>query len=44
MQTITPSAAAPAKRWDTRRSEKQRRLAAVAHLCDGPVLRSDRIV
>jgi malonate decarboxylase alpha subunit len=34
----------PARRWDTRRSEKQRRLAAVAHLCDGPVLRSDRIV
>jgi malonate decarboxylase alpha subunit len=44
MQTITPSAAAPARRWDTRRSEKQRRLDAVAHLCDGPVLRSERIV
>jgi malonate decarboxylase alpha subunit len=44
MQTITPSAAAPARRWDTRRSEKRRRLAAVAHLCDGRVLRSERIV
>ena len=44
MPTPTPSAAAPAKRWDTRRGEKQRRLAAVAHLCDGPVLRADRIV
>ena len=32
------------RRWNTRRGEKQRRLAAVAHLCDGPVLRSDRIV
>jgi malonate decarboxylase alpha subunit len=44
MQATTPSAAAPARRWDTRRTEKQRRMDAVAHLCDGPVLRSDRIV
>ncbi|CAN7426761.1 malonate decarboxylase subunit alpha [Pseudoduganella sp. LjRoot289] len=44
MHPTTPSAAAPARRWDTRRTEKQRRLDAVAHLCDGPVLRSDRIV
>src|SRR5688500_18519406 len=36
--------AKPPRRWDTRRSEKQRRLAAVAHLCDGPVLRGDHIV
>jgi malonate decarboxylase alpha subunit len=32
------------RRWDTRRQEKQRRLAAVRHLADGPVLRSDRLV
>jgi malonate decarboxylase alpha subunit len=32
------------RRWDTRRCEKQRRLAAVSHLCDGPVLRSECIV
>ncbi|MRV73865.1 malonate decarboxylase subunit alpha [Duganella sp. FT92W] len=44
MLITPPPAAAPARRWDTRRTEKQRRLAAVAHLCDGPVLDSERIV
>ncbi|HJV00650.1 MAG TPA: malonate decarboxylase subunit alpha [Burkholderiaceae bacterium] len=44
MQTTPPPADVPGRRWDTRRSEKRRRLAAVAHLCDGPVLRADRIV
>ena len=32
------------RRWDTRRQEKRRRLDAVRHLADGPVLRSDRLV
>lgn len=46
MPTIPPSAstATPPRRWDTRRTEKQRRLAAVAHLCDGPVLDGERMV
>ena len=43
-QAAAEGARQPPRRWDTRRSEKQRRLAAVAHLCAGPVLRSDRIV
>ena len=34
----------PGRVWDTRRREKQRRIAAVAHLADGPVLRRDRMV
>ena len=38
------SDSAPQRRWDTRRTEKRRRLAAVAQWCDGPVLRSDRLV
>ncbi|MBY0240948.1 MAG: malonate decarboxylase subunit alpha [Burkholderiaceae bacterium] len=44
MPITPPPAAAPARRWDTRRTEKQRRLAAVAHLCDGSVLDSERLV
>ncbi|HTN67075.1 MAG TPA: malonate decarboxylase subunit alpha [Burkholderiaceae bacterium] len=32
------------KKWDTRRTEKQRRLHSVRHLADGPVLRSSDIV
>jgi malonate decarboxylase alpha subunit len=40
MESKTPAPRA----WDTRRKEKQRRLAAVRHLCDGPVLRADSIV
>jgi malonate decarboxylase alpha subunit len=40
MESKTPAPRA----WDTRRKEKQRRLQAVRHLCDGPVLRADRIV
>jgi malonate decarboxylase alpha subunit len=44
MPITPPPATAPARRWDTRRQEKQRRLAAVAHLSDGPVLDSGRIV
>src|SRR5438067_8114046 len=38
------STSEPARQWDTRRREKQRRVALVAHLADGPVLRSDRLV
>ncbi|MFP5392355.1 MAG: malonate decarboxylase subunit alpha [Gammaproteobacteria bacterium] len=34
----------PQRRWDTRRREKQRRMAAVSHLAEGPVLRADRLV
>jgi malonate decarboxylase alpha subunit len=34
----------PLRQWDTRRQEKQRRLHAVRHLADGPVLRPDRLV
>lgn len=34
----------PKRQWDQRRSEKQRRLALVQHLADGPVLRADSIV
>jgi malonate decarboxylase alpha subunit len=40
MESNTPAPRA----WDTRRKEKQRRLQAVRHLCEGPVLRTDRIV
>ncbi|QJE02130.1 malonate decarboxylase subunit alpha [Massilia forsythiae] len=36
-------AAAPARRWDTRRQEKRRRLDAVRHLADGAVLPADRL-
>ena len=32
------------RQWDTRRQEKQRRIAQVAHLADGPVLQSSRLV
>ena len=34
----------PKQQWDKRRREKQRRLALVEHLADGPVLRSESIV
>jgi malonate decarboxylase alpha subunit len=34
----------PDPRWSKRRTEKQRRLALVRHLADGPVLPSDAIV
>jgi malonate decarboxylase alpha subunit len=43
MQTRT-SPQAPKRQWNTRHLEKQRRLASVSHLCDGPVLRSEHIV
>jgi malonate decarboxylase alpha subunit len=32
------------RQWDTRRQEKQRRIQAVRHLADGPVLRPERLV
>ena len=38
MESNTP------RRWDTRRQEKARRVAAASHLADGPVLDSARIV
>ncbi|MFS2028273.1 malonate decarboxylase subunit alpha [Massilia sp. CT11-137] len=38
MESTTP------RRWDTRRQEKARRMAAASHLADGPVLDSARIV
>ncbi len=38
MESTTP------RRWDTRRREKARRMAAASHLADGPVLDSARIV
>ncbi len=38
MESTTP------RRWDTRRQEKARRVAAASHLADGPVLDSARIV
>ncbi|MCS0613554.1 malonate decarboxylase subunit alpha [Massilia kyonggiensis] len=38
MESNTP------RRWDTRRQEKARRMAAASHLADGPVLDSARIV
>jgi malonate decarboxylase alpha subunit len=31
------------RRWDTRRQEKQRRMQAVRHLADGPVLQPGRL-
>jgi malonate decarboxylase alpha subunit len=34
----------PKQQWDKRRVEKQRRLAQVQHLADGPVLRTGSIV
>ena len=34
----------PPMQWSKRRAEKQRRLEQVAHLADGPVLRTDDIV
>ncbi len=34
----------PKQQWDKRRKEKQRRLAQVRHLADGPVLRTENIV
>jgi malonate decarboxylase alpha subunit len=40
MESNTPSA----RRWDTRRQEKARRMAAASHLADGPVLDGARIV
>jgi len=40
MGSITPQP----RQWDTRRQEKQRRIAHVAHLADGPVLQSSRLV
>jgi malonate decarboxylase alpha subunit len=40
MESNTPAA----RRWDTRRQEKARRMAAASHLADGPVLDSARIV
>jgi malonate decarboxylase alpha subunit len=38
MESNTP------RRWDTRRQDKARRMAAASHLADGPVLDSARIV
>jgi len=40
----TPAASAVPRQWDLRRREKQRRIDAVRHLAEGPVLRTDRIV
>jgi malonate decarboxylase alpha subunit len=46
--SAAPQPAAPAqsepRQWDTRRREKRRRIAAVAHLAEGAVLQSGRIV
>lgn len=43
MESKRLDAPAP-RRWDTRRQEKQRRIAAVRHLADGPVLSAGRLV
>jgi malonate decarboxylase alpha subunit len=43
MESSRSDAGAP-RRWDTRRQEKQRRIAAVRHLAEGPVLKSERLV
>ncbi len=32
------------QQWDKRRKEKQRRLAQIRHLADGPILRADSII
>jgi len=40
----TDTAVPGGRRWDTRRQEKRRRMAAVAHLADGPVLDPARLV
>ncbi|RFP09181.1 MULTISPECIES: malonate decarboxylase subunit alpha [unclassified Duganella] len=38
------ASASPGPHWNKRRTEKQRRLALVRHMCNGPILRADDMV